>query len=274
MKRKFIELDGGRLSYLDNEVVSSYILFFIHGNSGSSRNWYKQYQDDLFAGYRLIVFDLPAHGESDAWPNPQDDYSLIALGQTMANAVLAIAPTAGSYLLVGLSLGTNVVAEMLANKKILPKGVVLVSSCVVGGVYTIDKIFKTDIDMSIFFTDKPDRNLVDSIFKRIVTNRTDVQNSIADFYKTNEVFRSELAKSIAQDKLSDEMALISTYTGSMLIVFGKDESAVNPDYLDGAAIPLWRSQIYKLEGNHIVNIDSSEEFNKLLIDYCKDMFLQ
>ncbi|MBX2899977.1 MAG: alpha/beta hydrolase [Cyclobacteriaceae bacterium] len=273
MIRKFVTINVSKLSYLDNESDSSEIIFFIHGNSGSSWYWHKQYTDEALQGYRLIVFDLPAHGESDASANPAEDYSLIGLGLTMADAVISMA-NGSSYVLVGLSLGTNIVAEMLAHKQISPTGIVLVSSCIAGGELTPDKIFKTEVDLSFFFTDTPDKKLVEAGFAAVLANPGEQEAGLKDYYQVKLPFRSTLAKSVAHGELSNEIALVREFKGKVLVVFGRDEVSVNPDYLDYVGLPVWRNKIEKLSGNHIVNIDNPAEVNDLLHRYCQEIFSQ
>ncbi|MBX2894595.1 MAG: alpha/beta fold hydrolase [Cyclobacteriaceae bacterium] len=270
MNRKFIKVQGIRLSYLDNEADSANIIFFIHGNSGSARYWHKQYEDESLQGYRLIAFDLPAHGESDAAPNPAEDYSLIGLGRIMANAVSTIAPAGSSYVLAGLSLGTNIIAEMLAYKEISPKGIVLISSCITGDELTIDKIFKTEIDLSFLFTDQSDESRVEAGYTSIINDPAERQQCINEYYQVKSPFRSSLGISVAQNKFSDEIKLISGFNGCLLIVFGKNEQAVNIDYLDEAKLIVWNKEIVKISGNHFVNIDNPSEFNSLLRGYLSD----
>ncbi|MBX2917243.1 MAG: alpha/beta hydrolase [Cyclobacteriaceae bacterium] len=274
MIRKSITINGVKLSYLDNDANSTEIIFFIHGNSGSARYWHKQYNDRALQSYRLIVFDLPAHGESDASTSPIDDYSLIGLGHTMMQAVLAIATAGSSYVLVGLSLGTNIIAEMLAHKQVSPKGIVLISSCIAGGEFTPDKIFKTEVDLSFFFTDMPDAKLVETGFAAVLSNPEEQKSGLKDYYQVRLPFRSALAVSVAQGKLSDEIALVCEFKGDVLVVFGRDEVSVNPDYLDHVGLPVWRNRIEKLPGNHIVNMDSPDEVNALLYQYCQQVFLE
>src|SRR5882757_9166310 len=99
MNPKFISVEGIRLSYLEKNPEGGKVIFFIHGNSSSSHAWRAQFESELLAGYRLIAFDLPAHGGSAA---PQD-YSLPGLGRIMAKAVILLAGER-DYIISGLSL--------------------------------------------------------------------------------------------------------------------------------------------------------------------------
>ncbi|MES1249810.1 MAG: alpha/beta fold hydrolase, partial [Chitinophaga rupis] len=137
MTSKILSVNGIKIAYQEKNAGNPSTVFFIHGNSNSSLLWRKQFEDPILASYRLIAFDLPAHGESTAAPDPDKDYTGQRLGEIMAGAV-SLLSGGHPYLLAGLSLGTNIVAEMLAYK-LTPSGIILVSANVMGGAYTLDK---------------------------------------------------------------------------------------------------------------------------------------
>jgi pimeloyl-ACP methyl ester carboxylesterase len=79
--------------------------------------------------------------------------------------------------------------------------------------------------------------------------------------------------SIQRQQFSDEIGLLQQLDLPLLIIFGKDEKVVDPDYLDDAPLKLWQNMIYKIAGaSHLVNIDRPEEFNTLVASYAVDMF--
>src|SRR5688572_23420969 len=108
MEKKFLEINGTRLAYLEKNDERTNTLFFIHGSSSSSFLWRKQLSSDLFTDYRLVAIDLPAHGDSDACNNPEEDYSPIVTAQILAQAIKLLAG-ADPYLLTGFSYGTNLI---------------------------------------------------------------------------------------------------------------------------------------------------------------------
>src|SRR5579863_2300090 len=114
MDKKFISIEGIRIAYLEqNSRPENKTIFFIHGNSVSSRTWRKQLVDPLFSDHRLIAIDLPAHGDSGTAADPAHTYSLPMLANLMAKAVRLLANNQ-PFILAGVSLSTNIVAEMLA----------------------------------------------------------------------------------------------------------------------------------------------------------------
>ncbi len=124
MKQKRLAIQQLTISYIDANEDSDKIIFFIHGNSSSSKTWFRQMTYKSFSNFRLIAFDLPGHGESSHSKNPADEYSAIATGKVMAEAVNILSGK-NRFILAGFSYGTNVVAEMLLNG-VHPAGIVLI----------------------------------------------------------------------------------------------------------------------------------------------------
>ena len=152
MEQKFILIDGISIAYFEKNCEKENSILFIHGNSSSSGVWLKQFESELLSGYRLVAFDLPAHGGSGSLNGSGLVYSLPVLGKIMAGAVKEIAGD-DQYIITGLSLGTNIVAEMLAFA-IAPAGIIVIGSCMIGGEYTMERVFKPGIDIHAAFADE------------------------------------------------------------------------------------------------------------------------
>lgn len=145
-----MEIDGTTIFYLEKNKQASCTLFFIHGNSCSSHLWRKQYLSELFSDYRLVVFDLPGHGKSDLLP--VELYSLTGLGEIIAKAVTRLADNK-PFFLVGLSLGTNVVCNMLF-ENITPIGVVMAGASILGGDYKAGNFVYKNTPVHVVFKDE------------------------------------------------------------------------------------------------------------------------
>ena len=247
-------------------------IVFIHGNSGSSCAWNKQMNSALQDHYRLIAFDLPAHGQSSVSPDPADDYNLKGLGRIMAKAVQTLLPE-GNYILAGVSVGTNIIAEMLLHG-VKPRGLVLAGACIAGGDYTLDKIFLPGTDTAFLFQDHLPAEVVEKGYKAAIptTGPADLQQVIKDYFTVRSPFRSTLLQSIAGGIYGNEPEMVQQSGEPVLLVFGKDEKAVNPDYLDDAPFLLWKNKIIKLPGGHFIQLDQPDTFNDYLLAYARDAF--
>lgn len=271
MQQKFIEVNKTKLAYIEKNKEAKSTIFFIHGNSTSKRSWRKQYESKLLSAYRLISIDLPSHGNSEL-ASDASKCTLKGLGAIMSSAVNLLA--AGKpYIVAGMSLGTNIVAEMLVHS-ISPTGLVLAGPCVVSEELPVEKFVKPDTHVGVVFTEDADESDVRLYAKETSLSREDEDFKIflEDYKRTDNKFRRYLAESIAEKNYSNQIILIQEKNVPILIVIGKDERVVKTDYLDDVELPLWRSEIFKIPGaSHLVNIDQPEAFNKLLAEFSEDI---
>ena len=101
---------------------------------------------------------LPGHGKSQAAADPANGYSLVELGNVLSSAITTLVDNQ-DFILAGISIGTNIIAEML-NFGINPKGLMLGGPCIVGGKYTLESIVNPGSDPSAMFSDGPDEEAV------------------------------------------------------------------------------------------------------------------
>jgi pimeloyl-ACP methyl ester carboxylesterase len=271
MEQKFIDIPGGRLAYIEQNITAANTIFFIHGNSGSSRTWHKQFSSPLLNDYRLIAFDIPGCGQSVLYNNATWDYSPIATGKIIADAIKYLSKES-PFALAGFSYGTNIIGEILVHD-LSPVGISLAAVCTAGAVYGLDKIFVPgDV---IFFHDEPALEDVRNFFTAtlISTAEEDILINTEDFYLSKPPFRSALIQSVMQGKLSDEIALVQKQDIPVQVVFGLGDNLLQINYLDTAPFPIWRDTIYKLPGaGHYLQLDQSEAFNQLLAEYMEERF--
>jgi pimeloyl-ACP methyl ester carboxylesterase len=274
MQNKSIYIEGFRLSYLEKKVDSKKIIFFIHGNSGSSNMWKKQFDSVLFKNYNLIAIDLPGHGNSFSSDNPLDDYSPIGTANILSEAIKNIAGN-NPYLLVGFSYGSNLCVEILQSD-LHPNGIILVGCTVMGENYGIEKIFTQLSTPSILFYNETDEKIIGSYFQEYIPlgNEEDIKNSIDNYLRVTPEFKPALFKTAAEGKVSDEIKKLQTLNLPACVIFGEKDKLVNIDYLDKLPFPLWRNKIFKLQNaGHWVNIDQPDMFNQIVSEYINEMFI-
>jgi len=271
MDKKHVNVEGIQLSYLEENGDAKPTIFFLHGNSCSSSAWRKQLNDPLFVGYRLVAFDLPSHGKSDA--AKEADCTLPGLARLLSNGVKQLSQNK-PFILAGVSLATNIIAEMLAYDT-QPNGIALAGPCIAGGEYTLDKMVKPGTHVGVVFQDDASSEEIDAYAKE--TSLSDAEDDLAffmqDYATVAKPFRSLLAQSISNNQMSNQIELLQKNEIPLLMIFGKDEKVVDPDYLDKAPLHLWQNKIFKMEGaSHLVNIDQPEAFNNLLRKFAEDVF--
>jgi pimeloyl-ACP methyl ester carboxylesterase len=190
----------------------------------------------------------------------------------MAGAIKALVRSEQN-ILAGFSFGANVIAEML-NYLPAPKGIALISPTIVGGNYTLNDTLKQGADPSVLFTDEPKQGAITAYIHKAILSRKqkDFSTCLEDFNAVKKPFRSMILKTAIEGKLTNEILNLTETGLPLFIAFGKEDSFVNPNYLDDANLILWNDGIHKIDdAGHFLHLDEPAIFNKLLAGYCKAM---
>jgi pimeloyl-ACP methyl ester carboxylesterase len=271
MVTQFISVDNCKIAYVEKNANAPQTIFFIPGNSVSKRIWRKQLDSVELSSYRMIAIDFPASGDSDVME--QRFYTFAALAEISSKVIAGLSDNK-PYIIAGVSLGTNIIAEMLAFD-VNPRGLILAGPCIFGEHYKVEQIVKPGTHVGIVFTDHPDDDDIVSYAHETSLSKhaEDVDNFLEDFKSVKAPFRSALSRAIYEGNFNDEVALIKEKNIPSLVIFGKDELIVNHDYLDTAELPLWNQTVYKIEGaSHLVNIDQPIKFNKVVNEFAEFVF--
>ena len=209
----FFHIEGTDIFYREENPDGIVTLFLLHGNSSSHHCWDTLIKNEALKTYRIIAFDLPAHGQSGTGGS----YSLKHTGAVMAKVVSALTNDK-PYVLAGVSLGTNVIAEMLNSNTIDPVGIALIGSCIVGGNIKIEDIALPGTKIGVCFADSPSGQDIAELFKQGVFNLNDTLLSalIADFGQVKDSFRSKLSAALADGQYSNEIELLNQKENPLL----------------------------------------------------------
>jgi pimeloyl-ACP methyl ester carboxylesterase len=270
MQPKFIDINGLSIAYIEKNRASQHSIFFIHGNSGSSATWKKQIDDPLFSQYRIIAFDLPGHGASSKSFDPGKDYTPIDTAKIIAKGISVLSNTA-PFILVGISYGTNIIAEMI-NADLNPSGIVLMGTCCIGENFGMEKVFKP-MDTPIFSYNEKDRKIINDVIDSLVNDPIDAQSIVTDYLKTDEQFKPMLMKGAADGKISDEITTLKNTRIPICIINGALDKMFYPDYIKNADLVFWKKDIAILENaGHFVHLDKPAEVNNIISTYAKEIF--
>ena len=121
--RRFVELDGRRVSYLTaGDSAAAPAILLIHGSGVSAGSWVNQLRG-LLTAFRVAAIDLPGHGKSDPIPRA----SVEEYAETVAKFLEALG--SGPVLVVGHSLGGAIAIALAAQRPHAVTGLVLLASC-------------------------------------------------------------------------------------------------------------------------------------------------
>jgi pimeloyl-ACP methyl ester carboxylesterase len=271
MEQKFVEVDGFSIAYVEKNPNAHQIIFFIHGNSGSSATWQKQMNDPLLSEYRQIAFDLPGHGASSNSSNAEEDYTPVNTAKILAEGV-SLLSNAAPYILVGISYGTNIIAEMI-NLGIIPSGIVLMGLCCLGKNFGMDKVFKQMDTPNIYVYNEKDRNKAECFMVSFVESPNDVKSLVDDYFETDEQFKPTLMKAAAEGKFVDEIGALGKTGIPICIVNGALDKMFYPDYIKNSNLDFWKGNITILKNaGHFVHLDKPVEVNQIISAYAKEVF--
>ncbi|RFS19461.1 alpha/beta hydrolase [Chitinophaga silvatica] len=273
MQQKAITINNISLSYYEQNEGADKTIFFVHGNSGSGKAWIRQFQGSHLSEYRLIAFDLPAHGQSASLDGSIFNYNFPDFGKLL-NAAVNLLNRDKPYILAGVSIGTNIVTESLAHG-LKPEGIVLVGPCVLGGAYTVDKVVHEDPLIGIGFMDEISEAELHG-YSQLGFFSKEEENWKAfatDFSKVTDGFRAKIATSFMAGDYSDEIKLLEEQPALLLVIFGEHERVCRINYLDDVRLNLWKEQIHKIPlAGHFVQADQPLVFNKMLADFAEEVF--
>jgi 2-succinyl-6-hydroxy-2,4-cyclohexadiene-1-carboxylate synthase len=109
MGRTFVQVNGIRLGVEQRgeERSSAQTLVLLHGFTGSAAGWGHLLDTLADYGLRIIAFDLPGHGQSDA-PYDSQRYTIERCQQDILAALQTLDVSKGQAILLGYSMGGRI----------------------------------------------------------------------------------------------------------------------------------------------------------------------
>jgi pimeloyl-ACP methyl ester carboxylesterase len=245
-------------------------IIFIHGSCMNSDTWLPQLNNqELNSKYRLIAFDLPGNGQSGWFKNDTKDYrpkNITPLIKTLIGKF-----NIERYILVGLSYGTNIIAEInppIANCA----GILLEGVCIVNDEFPASSIITPGPNGHVIVAADPtDDELRDYTFLNVKSKEVG-ERFIKSYRAADPAFREELGRTMMESDMSDELENIRKWNLPVCVMFGKEEKLVKTDYLNDFE-RLWNKKVYHIENaSHVVNEEAPEEFNKILLSFATEAF--
>src|SRR5689334_6022620 len=163
------------------------VILLVHGSSMSSGYWMPQLENKtLTEKYRLMAIDLPGHGRSAWYSENPEMYRPDKLAQLIEPLLLKY--NINNYILVGISLGTNIIGEV---KIPFPgcKGIVLASPCIVNDINSPSIVITATYNTHVIVSPHPtDEDLI-AYVKHYEKNPEIAERYIRDYKKTDPLFR-------------------------------------------------------------------------------------
>jgi pimeloyl-ACP methyl ester carboxylesterase len=120
--QRFVEVDGRRVNVVEIGAGEPEMVF-VHGLAGSWQNWLENLPHFAAAGHRVVAFDLPGFGASEA---PRSKISIPGYGRLVDTLLDRLG--VGPAVLVGNSMGGFIAAEVSIQYPARVQRLVLVSA--------------------------------------------------------------------------------------------------------------------------------------------------
>ncbi|MCG6204876.1 alpha/beta hydrolase [Rhodopseudomonas sp. HC1] len=264
MQTQSIETSAGRIAYRQSAGAGPTIII-VHGNSASSRAFTRQLGGSLGAKYRLLVPDLPGHGESADAADPAATYTMPGYAAMLREFAGQLG--AAEAVFVGWSLGGHIVLEAAPD---LPEanGFAIFGTPPIGFPPAMEQAFLATPAMAYTFqpelNEEQARAYVAAAFRPGVTELP--HEMVADVLRTDGRARAQLAASIAPGGYRDEIDVVAKLKQPLAVLHGAGEQLVNGTYLQSLTMPtLWRGAVQTIDGaGHLPQWEQADRFDALI----------
>ncbi|MDP1825595.1 MAG: alpha/beta hydrolase [Archangium sp.] len=271
MAVEFVETSMGRIAIRQSGQGPT--VFMLHGTSGSSRSFQKQFDSTLAEHFRLVAIDFPGDGDSPHAANPEKAYTLKGYGESIV--ALAEALNAPDAVFVGWSQGGH---SLLHAMRDLPKasGFMLFGTAPVATIAAYLKVMTQSPLLQVVLSDQATEDDVRKMTSLFVRPGAPVPELFAeDFLRSDPRSRGIMVADFAAGGLIDETNVLAELRQPLAIVHGKQElTFVKRDWLDTLQLPtLWRGAVQDIaDAGHAPHWEAPEIFNRLLGEFASDCF--
>jgi pimeloyl-ACP methyl ester carboxylesterase len=252
----FVQAGEVRLHYVEHGSGPE-PLVFVHGYTGSSRNWEELYTR-IPDGYRAICIDLRGAGESD---KPASGYGPAIYARDIDAATRALG--LDTFTLIGHSMGGVTAMQFAVSYRERLRKLVLVAPAPSGGITFIDPSMREQ-SKAMRANREARLKLAHAMEARPMTDEA-ILRRIEDDLKWPEAAYDEAWQAMVDIRLSDEIARLDVPT---LMVAGDRDGLRAANLADAQRIPNCALHVFYRVG-HEVAADVPDEFMALLDDFIR-----
>jgi pimeloyl-ACP methyl ester carboxylesterase len=245
-------------------------IVLLHGAGANRHVFEAQIESQLGERHRLLVIDLPGHGESTDAFDPATGYSLP--GYTEALRTVFEARGVSRATIFGWSLGGHIAIELMSEHPELVAGLMLTGTPPVArGPLGMLRGFHASWDMLLAsketFSDRDVERYARLCYGNAAT--PELKESIRRADGRSRVF---LSRSLMRGEGADQKHTVESATVPIAIVCGQHDPLVRLSYLAGLHYgTLWDGHVHLLPGaSHAAFRDDADRFNALLMRFAAD----
>lgn len=262
MQTQYLE----NLRYIESGEGSTCIVF-LHGNSLSADTFIHQFDSHLLKKFKLIAIDFPGHGKS-GWSNQKEkDYNLFGLRDIVVDLIKQL--KIKDFIFAGHSFGGHVAVECLPLLNNC-RGIFIWGTTPTTLPLDTFQLFLPNPDMVLMFKqDLSEEELAK--YGKLILNEEEKDFLIEIIKQADPQFRTFISQSLADGKLSDEVAILQSSEIPVAILYGVDDPLINLNYLNKLSLPnIWKNKILLFKNSgHSIQLDNPDKFNQTLFEFAK-----
>lgn len=250
-------------------VLLNNVILFIHGNSLNAKTFINQF--NLIDNIPLVAINLPGHGNSFRPEIPDVTYNIPEFVQIIQQIVSEL--KIGNLILVGHSLGGHIAIECLKVMESL-KGLFIFGTPPITVPPMMEEMFLPNPQLANLFNPDLNQSEAMSLAAEMVLPINTYQNDFVKYIlNTDPNFRKGIATSIGEGKFENEIEILKNSKVPVVILHGEKDKIVNSNYLRSIdPMLLWNQRIHLIkEAGHSPQLETPQEFNKLLCDFYSDL---
>lgn len=249
---------------ISQTAETGFPIVMLHGSGASSSVFSNQFESPLAAHFRLIAIDLPGHGASDNFSDPDTSYTLPVMARTM-NALLPQLRITRAVVL-GWSLGGHLAIEMMAQAQDYFAGLMITGAPPIdAGIFATLRAFHLN-PVSLLagraYLSHSAANRLAHMFYGALTSPALV-DAILD---TDPNFRPRMMGSIVRGDGANQRQIVETLPVPLAVIGSTDDPAIRASYLAGLRYAnLWENKVHMVpDGRHAPFMTRPHIFNALL----------
>ena len=244
-------------------------IVMIHGSGSSKAVFAKQFDSPLFAGHRMVAFDLPGHGESSDARDPAENYLIRGFAVTVGEVLNQLG--VDRALVFGWSLGGHIAIELMGWHPAVAGVMVTGAPPISRGPLGILRGFQIHRDAFLaskaqFTGDDAER------FHNICYDGQGTPEFLESIKRADGQARKILFGGMMRGDGADQRRTVQEAWVPVAIVNGENEPFARLGYVSGVSSSLWEGEAHVVEGTgHALFWTNPEKFNPLLARFVKDV---
>jgi pimeloyl-ACP methyl ester carboxylesterase len=207
------------------------VLLCIHGNSLSQQTYASLWSDPRFDNYAVITYDLPGHGKSKQPSNPEKSYCFSGYARHLTALVTYFGLE--EYIIIGHSLGGHIALQCVVELGLTGLcGLFLMGTPPLSRLEDTQAAFNPLPEGASFFSGPMTDEGAEFLAAKLDRRKSEQKELKKMLIATDPEARTNLTKNLAVSGLKNEKKWIKESKLPIRLLFGENDSLINPDYIN------------------------------------------